>query len=185
MSKVAICMADGCEEIEGLTVVDVLRRGGMDIDTVSISGDPYVTGSHNIAFCADKLISELNWADYDGIVLPGGIPGTPNLAASPAVTDALKLFDAEGKLIAAICAAPSVLGQIGLLEGRDATSYPGFAEKMLGCNYKTDAVVRDGNIITSRGMGTAIEFALAIVEYFSDHETAVALGDKFIYSYGA
>ena len=127
MSKVAICMADGCEEIEGLTVVDVLRRGGMDIDTVSISGDPYVTGSHNIAFCADKLISELNWADYDGIVLPGGIPGTPNLAASPAVTDALKLFDAEGKLIAAICAAPSVLGQIGLLEGRDATSYPGFA----------------------------------------------------------
>ena len=120
MSKVAICMADGCEEIEGLTVVDVLRRGGMDIDTVSISGDPYVTGSHNIAFCADKLISELNWADYDGIVLPGGIPGTPNLAASPAVTDALKLFDAEGKLIAAICAAPSVLGQIGLLEGRDA-----------------------------------------------------------------
>ena len=168
MSKVAICMADGCEEIEGLTVVDVLRRGGMDIDTVSISGDPYVTGSHNIAFCADKLIS-----------------GTPNLAASPAVTDALKLFDAEGKLIAAICAAPSVLGQIGLLEGRDATSYPGFAEKMPGCNYKTDAVVRDGNIITSRGMGTAIEFALAIVEYFSDHETAVALGEKFIYSYGA
>ena len=176
-------MADGCEEIEGLTVVDVLRRGGMDIDTVSISGDPYVTGSHNIAFCADKLISELNWADYDGIVLPGGIPGTPNLAASPAVTDALKLFDAEGKLIAAICAAPSVLGQIGLLEGRDATSYPGFAEKMPGCNYKTDAVVRDGNIITSRGMGTVNDFALEIIRYLADENTAKEIADRVVYSH--
>lgn len=122
-------MADGCEEIEGLTVVDVLRRGGMDIDTVSISGDPYVTGSHNIAFCADKLISELNWADYDGIVLPGGIPGTPNLAASPAVTDALKLFDAEGKLIARSAAAPSVLGQIGLFGGQGCNFISGLWQK--------------------------------------------------------
>lgn len=183
MSKVAICMADGCEEIEGLTVVDVLRRGGMEIDMVSISGDPYVTGSHNISFCADKLISEVNWAEYDGIVLPGGIPGTPNLLANPEVTDALKLFAAEEKLIAAICAAPSILGQVGLLEGKKATSYPGFAEKMPGCQYQTDAVVSDGNIITSRGMGTAIAFALAIVEYFSDHETAVSLGEKFMYHY--
>ena len=176
MSKVAICMADGCEEIEGLTVVDVLRRGGMEIDMVSISGDPYVTGSHNISFCADKLISEVNWAEYDGIVLPGGIPGTPNLLANPEVVDALKLFAAEEKLIAAICAAPSVLGQVGLLEGKKA-------EKMPGCQYQTDAVVSDGNIITSRGMGTAIAFALAIVEYFSDHETAVSLGEKFMYHY--
>ena len=95
----------------------------------------------------------------------------------------MKLFAAEEKLIAAICAAPSVLGQVGLLEGKKATSYPGFAEKMPGCQYQTDAVVRDGNIITSRGMGTAIAFALALVEYFSDHETAVALGEKFIYHY--
>lgn len=183
MSRVAICMADGCEEIEGLTVVDVLRRGGIDIDTVAVSGEPYVTGSHNIAFCTDKLISEVNWADYDGIVLPGGIPGTPNLAANTDVTEAVKLFAEEGKLVAAICAAPSVLGQLGLLKGRKATSYPGFEEQMTGCDYQQDAVVVDGNIITSRGMGTAIDFALAMVAYLTDQSRAAELADKFIYHY--
>ncbi len=183
MSKVAICMADGCEEIEGLTVVDVLRRAGIDIDTISITQEPYTTGSHGIPFCNDKLISEINWAEYDGIVLPGGIPGTPNLAANGDVCEALKFFAKEGKLLAAICAAPSVLGGLGLLEGKKATSYPGFEEKMPGCIYQTDEVVVDGNIITSRGMGTAIAFALAIVEYFTDKASAQALGEKFIYSY--
>ena len=181
MSKVAICMADGCEEIEGLTVVDVLRRGGMEIDMVSISGDPYVTGSHNISFCADKLISEVNWAEYDGIVLPGGIPGTPNLLGNPEVVDALKLFAAEEKLIAAICAAPSVLGQVGLLEGKKATSYPGFAEKMPGCQYQTDAVVSDGNIITSRGVGTAIAFALKLIEVLVGEDKSREIAEAIVY----
>ena len=98
MSRIAICMASGCEEIEGLTVVDVVRRAGMDIDMIAVSDEPLVTGSHGISFVTDKMIAEVNWADYDGIVLPGGIPGTPNLSASSEVTDALRLFAQEGKL---------------------------------------------------------------------------------------
>ena len=183
MSRIAICMASGCEEIEGLTVVDVLRRAGMDIDMIAVSDEPLVTGSHGISFVTDKMIAEVNWADYDGIVLPGGIPGTPNLGASSEVTDALRLFAQEGKLLAAICAAPSVLGEQGLLQGKKATSYPGFAENMPGAVYVEDDVVWDGNVITSRGLGTAIPFALTIVEYYSDHETAVALGRKFMYEF--
>ena len=183
MSRIAICMASGCEEIEGLTVVDVLRRAGMDIDMIAVSDEPLVTGSHGISFVTDKMIAEVNWADYDGIVLPGGIPGTPNLGASSEVTDALRLFAQEGKLLSAICAAPSVLGEQGLLQGKKATSYPGFAENMPGAVYVEDDVVWDGNVITSRGLGTAIPFALTIVEYYSDHETAVALGRKFMYEF--
>lgn len=183
MSRLAICMANGCEEIEGLTVVDVLRRAKIEIDTIAVADQEYVTGSHGIPFCADRIIGEVNWAEYDGIILPGGMPGTIHLGENQAVCDALKFFATDHRLVAAICAAPSVLGACGILEGKKATSYPGFAEKMPGCTYLEEPVVCDDNIITSRGMGTAIAFALAIVEYFTDYETAVALGDTFLYDY--
>lgn len=181
MSKVAIFMAEGCEEIEGLTVVDVLRRAKMEIDMISISDSLDVKSSHGVVFRADRLIKETDFAEYDGVVLPGGIPGTPNLGADKKVVETIKKFAEEGKLVAAICAAPSVLGENNILQGKKATSYPGFAKKMPGCTYLEDAVVVDGNIITSRGMGTAIDFALTIVEYFKNHQEAVALGETFIY----
>lgn len=182
MNKIAICMATGCEEIEGLTVVDVLRRAKMPIDMISITDTLEVTGSHHITFMADKRIADVNWQEYDGIVLPGGIPGTPNLGACSAVTETIKSFSEQGKLVAAICAAPSVLGQNGILGGKKATSYPGFEEEMTGCTYLCDNVVVDGNIITSRGMGTAIDFALAIVAYFSDEKTAGEMAEKIMHA---
>lgn len=172
MSRLAICMAEGCEEIEGLTVVDLLRRSKVTIDMISITGELQVKGSHGITFLADRLIADTDLSDYDGIILPGGIPGTPNLGKCEVVTQAVREFAQQNKMVAAICAAPSVLGQCGILEGKKATSYPGFAKDMPGCDYREDRVVVDGNVITSRGMGTAIEFGLAILSYVKDKKTA-------------
>lgn len=182
MSKIAIFMANGCEEIEGLTVVDLLRRAGIWIDMIAVMGDRRVVGSHGIAFEADGLLEETNLADYDGIVLPGGMPGTLNLGACEGVVAAVKEFAAAGKLVSAICAAPRVLGQAGILEGKKATSYPGNDVYMTGCQYLTETVVRDGNIITSRGMGTAIPFALELIRYLLDDETAEKLSKGIIFT---
>lgn len=181
MAKIAVCMADGCEEVEALTVVDVLRRAKMDVVTLSVNGTKKVTGSHQVTFETDQRIEEAAWDEIDGIVLPGGMPGTLHLGACGAVTEQIRSFASQGKLVAAICAAPSVLGENGLLKGKRATSYPGFEEKMAGAEYVTDAVAVDDNVITSRGMGTAIDFALSIVAYFTDKETAVQLGETFMY----
>ncbi len=163
MSKMGIFMADGCEEIEGLTVVDVLRRAKQEIVMISVTGKREVTGSHSVTFLADALASEVDYGSLDGIVLPGGMPGTTNLLADETVGRVIREFAAAGKLVCAICAAPSVLGAAGLLAGKRATCHPGFEEKLTGAECLTDEVVVDGNIITSRGMGTAIPFALEIV----------------------
>lgn len=181
MSKIAICMADGCEEIEGLTVVDLVRRAKLNIDMISINGTDMVKGSHGIEFKCDKLIEDVDFGDYQGIVLPGGIPGTPNLESNDCVTEAVKKFAEEGKMVAAICAAPSILGHLGVVNGKKATSYPGFDQEMSGCKYKTDSVVKDGNIITSRGMGTAIDFGLAIIEYMTEKATSDTMTKNIIY----
>ena len=118
MSKVAIFMAEGCEEIEGLTVVDVLRRAKMEITMVSITDSHRVTGSHGVTFETDACIEEVDFASYDGVILPGGLPGTTNLGACDKVVALIKEFAGQGKLVAAICAAPSVLGTNGILEGK-------------------------------------------------------------------
>ena len=170
MKKVGIFMADGCEEIEGLTVVDIVRRAKMDITMISITDKKEVTSSHNVTFLTDTLASEADYDGFDAIVLPGGMPGTLNLGASEIVNEVIKKFAAEGKIVAAICAAPSVLGAAGLLKGRHATCHPGFEEKLEGAITSEDAVVVDGNIITSRGMGTAIDFGLAIVVCLTDFD---------------
>ena len=160
MKKIGIFMADGCEEIEGLTVVDVVRRAGITIDMISITGKKEVAGAHGITFAADVLAEEADFDRYDGIVLPGGMPGTLNLGKHEIVKKVITSYAAGGKLTAAICAAPSVLGENGIL-----VSYPGFEEKLLGAKVGAEKVAVDGNIITSRGMGTAIEFAMAIVKW--------------------
>lgn len=181
MSKLGIFMADGCEEIEGLTVVDVVRRAKMDIVMISITGKKEVTSSHQVTFLADALASEVNYDELDGIVLPGGMPGTLNLGADDTVNTMIKKCAAEGKLVSAICAAPSVLGAAGLLEGKNATCHPGFEEKLTGAVTSEDEVVVDGNIITSRGMGTAIPFALEIVRYFADDAAVEAIKKGLVY----
>ena len=181
MSKIGIFMADGCEEIEGLTVVDIARRANIAIETISITGKKEVTGSHNVTFFADTLAQEVNYDELDGIVLPGGMPGTLNLGADATVNKVIKEFAAAGKLVAAICAAPSVLGAAGILEGRRATCYPGFEDKLLGASVCKEEVVVDENIITSRGMGTAILFALSIVRYLENEQVAENLREGIIY----
>ncbi|WP_099470003.1 DJ-1 family glyoxalase III [Konateibacter massiliensis] len=182
MVKVGIFLADGFEEIEGLTVVDLLRRAGIDTDTVSISKTKEVTGAHNIVVMADKLYEETADREYDMLILPGGMPGTKNLGAKEALVERLKRYAREDKNIAAICAAPSVLGDNGILKGKKATCYPGFEERLTGAAVSYDNVVTDGNIITSRGMGTAMDFGFAIIEKLINKETALKIKASICYN---
>lgn len=170
MGQVGIFMANGCEEIEALTVVDILRRGDVDITTISITDVAEVTGAHLITFRTDTVKSAVTFSGLDGIILPGGMPGTLNLKADDTVQQVIRDFAAEGKMVAAICAAPSVFGEAGLLHGKKATCHPGFEPKLTGAEICEQPVVRDGNIITSRGMGTAVPFGLEILNYFKGEE---------------
>ena len=171
MKKVAVLLADGFEEVEVVTPADFLRRAGIEVVISSIGGE-IVTGSNNIIIKADNTIDALP-ADLDGIILPGGMPGATNLAQSEAVMQLLHKMNNNSKLVAAICAAPAlVLGGAGLLEGRKFTCYPGFEKEVAGADFCTERVVQDGNIITSRGAGTAAEFSIAVIEYLLDSEAA-------------
>lgn len=181
MKKVYIFLADGFEEIEGLTVVDLLRRAGIEAVTVSISEDKMVTGAHGIPVKADFLFQEVKGTMADMAVLPGGMPGTTNLLAFEPLMDMILGLYNVGTYIAAICAAPSILAEIGLLDGKKATSYPGFEEKMTMADYVYDPVVQDGQIITSRGMGTAIDFSLKLIEVLLGENKAGEIADSIIY----
>ena len=184
MKKLAVCMADGCEEVEGLTVVDLLRRADIGAEMVSITGTRKVTGSHGIAFEADVTAEDADWDAYDGIILPGGMPGTNHLREHTLVRKAVQAYDKAGKLVSAICAAPTVLADCGVLEGKNATCYPGLEGKLAGARFLTDEVVVDGHTITSRGMGTAIPFGLAIIAYFQSREAARAMAEKIVFRAG-
>lgn len=181
MKKIGIFMADGCEEIEGLTVVDIVRRAKMEIVMISITGKREVTSSHQVTFLTDALAAEVDYDTLDGIVLPGGMPGTLNLQADETVNKVIRQFAAEGRLVCAICAAPSVLGAAGILEGKWATCHPGFEEKLTGAKVEEKEVVVDGNVITSRGMGTAIPFALSLVSQLVSEEKAQELAQSIIF----
>lgn len=182
MSKVLIFLAEGHEEIEALTVVDLLRRAKIEIETVSITGKREVTGSHKITSIADKLFDEADFENADMLVLPGGMPGTLNLEAYEPLMTQIKKFNAAGKYIAAICAAPTVFGRAGLLEGKKACCFPNMEGDLKGATVEYNKVSVDKNIITSRGMGTAIEFGLSIVETFEGKEAADQLAEKIVYS---
>lgn len=183
MSRVCVFLADGFEEIEGLTVVDILRRAGVDTQMVSISGDRMVTGSHGIPVQADVCMDEADFSETGLLVLPGGMPGTRKLGECTALTGLLKQFYKEGKKVAAICAAPSVLGDLGILKGKKAACYPGFEERLAGAEVVYDKVAVDGNVTTSRGMGTAIPFALALTEQLVSKEKAEELKKGIIYGH--
>lgn len=181
--QVCVFLADGFEEIEGLTVVDLLRRAGVDVTTVSITGEHTIHGAHGIDVQADKLFDKEGIDKMDMVVLPGGMPGTLNLGKHEGVKAVLEQFYADKKYIAAICAAPSVLGKYGMLEGRKATSYPGFEDTLTGAEYISDAVAVDDFVITSRGMGTAIDFSLVLIERLTDAQKAKDIKDAIIYKH--
>ncbi|MFT4146369.1 MAG: DJ-1/PfpI family protein [Mobilitalea sp.] len=183
MSKVCVFLANGFEEIEALTVVDLLRRVKIEVSTISISREQYVTGAHQIIVKADEVFEQVDFNKVDMLVLPGGMPGTKNLDAHIGLEQLLNKFRIEGKRIATICAAPSVLGAKGLLEGKAATCYPGFEGVLKGATIKSEDVVVDGNIITSKGMGTAIDFSLELIKILLDEETAVKTAASIQYSH--
>lgn len=181
MKKVSVFFAEGFEEIEALTVVDLCRRAGIRIDMVSVTDTLTVTGSHDIPVVTDKLMGEVEWEAQDMLVLPGGMPGTLNLEQVPQLMEAVKTFAVNGKYIAAICAAPSVFGHLGLLKGKKACCYPGFEEALTGAEVLFDTCVKDGNIITARGMGCAIDFSAAIISALENEEKAAEITSKIIY----
>ena len=181
MKKTAMLFATGFEEVEALTVVDLLRRAEIVCDIVALDGASEIAGSHGIAVCADKAFGDVNVDGYDALLLPGGQPGTKNLGNDERVLSLLREFNRAGKLTAAICAAPTVLAKAGLLEGKRATCYPGLEGKLTGATPGAEAVIADGTVITSRGVGTAIPFALSLVEYLDSKERADALAESIVY----
>ena len=181
MSKVCVFFAPGYEEIEALAVVDILRRAGIETDMVSITGEKKVTGSHKITVEMDKLFEEVDFDQIDMIVLPGGMPGTTNLEAFEPLMKQVEDFYAKEKYVAAICAAPSIFGHRGMLKGRNACANPGFESHLEGANVKQEPAVVDGHVITSRGMGTAIPFGLAILEQLKGKEAAEEMKKKLVY----
>ena len=183
MAKIYACIADGLEEVECLAVVDILRRAGFKVTLASINGSEFVTGSHGITMKADELWSSDNCGEYDMIFLPGGMPGTLNLGAHKELTDMLKRFKkAEDKRLAAICAAPSVLGENGCLKGLKATCYPGFEDKLEGAFVTGDKVVTDGDVTTARGLGCAIDLGLEIVRIYEGESVMQKIKDAIQYS---
>ena len=163
MSKAVIFFAPGLEECEGLLCVDILRRAGVEVTIAAVGGEKIVKSARQISVVADALAEELDYTVFDACILPGGIPGVPNLKADATVRRVCRDFAAEGKVVAAICAAPSVLASLGLLEGRNATAHAGFQDKLAGAIVHDEEVVVDGNITTSYGLGGAIPFALELV----------------------
>lgn len=183
MAKVYVFLADGFEEVEGLTTVDLLRRAEVEVVMTSIMGRHEVTGANGITVKADKLFEDIDVSDADMLILPGGQPGTSNLGAYKPLTDLLMKWNAEGGKLAAICAAPTVFGGLGILKGRRATCYPGCEHGLDGAITSEDRVVTDGNITTSRGVGTAISFSLELIAILTDGKTADTIKASIVYGH--
>lgn len=181
MKDICVFFATGYEEIEALTVVDILRRGGLPVKMVSITGEEYVTSSHQVTVKMDALFEDIDFDQVEMIVLPGGMPGTKNLEAFEPLMKQVEAFDQAGRPISAICAAPSILGHRGILKGRDACSFPEFESHLEGANVLRQPAVVSDHITTGRGMGAAIEFGLAILERYQGKEAAEKMAQKIIY----
>ena len=180
MAKVAILLADGFETVEALAPADVLRRGGQDVSLVTINETRRVTSGHRIAVEADATIAEYDFSDCDLVVLPGGLPGTPNLRANERVCELSREFLADRKL-GAICAAPSILAELGLLEGRVATCYPGFEGAFpAGVRPEELGVYTDGNLVTASGPAFAVDFGLELLALLAGDEAAERVADGML-----
>lgn len=178
---IAVFFAEGFEEIEGLTVVDLTRRAGIETWMISINKEKQVTGSHGIGISVDKTLEEVDFQQVEMIVLPGGMPGTLNLGNCRVLTEQIKAFHEQKKYVAAICAAPTVFGKLGILRGEKACCYPGMEEQLEGALVGFEPCIRSGHIVTSRGMGTAIDFGLQIVALVKGEEEANKLAKAIVY----
>lgn len=181
MSRIAVFFAEGYEEIEALTVVDICRRCKIQVDMVSVTGDYMVNGSHNIQVRMDKLFEDADFSEYDMLVLPGGLKGTQGLEAHEGLMAQIDAFYADGKYIAAICAAPSIFGHRGILKGRNACSYPSFESHLEGAEVTEGPVEISDNVVTGRGMGAAVPFGLAIAGIFCGQEAADDMAENIVY----
>ena len=183
MTRVYIFLADGFEEVEAMVPVDVLRRGGIDIKTVSVTGTTQVTGSHGVTMTADETFEEADLSDATLLILPGGLPGSTNLNDHEGLRDALLAHCGKGGMTAAICAAPLVLGGLGLLRGRAATCYPGFEGYLTGADYTHALCTVDGNITTGEGPAAAFPFAYSLLAQLAGEDKAreVAEGMMFLH----
>ena len=177
-----VFLATGFEDIEALAPVDIMRRAGLEVQTVSITGNRVVESAHGVGIVADMLLSDVDFTEAEMLVLPGGLPGSTNLDACQPLTSAIRRHFEAGGAIAAICAAPLVFGHLGLLQGRRATCYPGVESELKGATYTSAIVEQDGNIITGKGPGAAFEFGYTIVEFFRGKGVSQVLREGMIYA---
>ena len=182
MGTVYVFFADGFEEVEALTAVDVLRRAEVNVDIVSVTDGEIVTGAHGVSILCDKNIENCDFSDAALLLLPGGMPGAATLSECKPLQRELLRFAEAKKPIAAICAAPMALGKLGILEGKKATCYPGFENFLKGAEYTAALVEKDGNIITGKGPGAAMEFAMAVTELLCGAEKVAELKAGMIIS---
>lgn len=178
---VYVFLAHGFEEIEALTAVDLMRRADIQVKTVSIMGEKLVYGAHGIGVEADILFMEANFKQCEMLVFPGGMPGTTNLCNHKDLIEEVQAFSKTGKTVAAICAAPMVLAKAGLFDGHEATIYPGMEEELVGAVPTEGNVVKSGNLITSKGPGTAMDFALALIADRKGEAKALEIKEELIY----
>lgn len=181
MKKIAVFFAEGYEEIEALTVVDMCRRAGIDTKMVSVTENLIVTGAHQIPVVMDEKIDAVSFDELDMIVLPGGMPGTKHLEKVSVLMEQVKAFVQNGKFVAAICAAPSILGHLGILQGKRACCYPGFETELTGAEVTYNSCETDGTVITARGMGCAIDFASAIIDQVCTMGKGAEIKDQIMY----
>ncbi len=180
MKKFAVHLAEGFEEIEAISIIDVLRRAEFEVNMVSVTNSIEVTGAHNITVKADILFEDLDYKYIDMIILPGGMPGTRNLQSHEGLKEQILEFNNSNKPIGAICAAPLILGNLNLLKNKKATCYPGFEGELTGAEITGNDTEQTGTIVTGKGAGVAIDFALKIVEMFKGKEAADELAEKMI-----
>ena len=179
--KVLLLLAQGCEEIEAVTLIDILRRGGITVVSAGLNAQP-VLASRGVQLLADTTLELAQHLHFDMIVLPGGQPGADNLNADMRVRELIKICSQKGKLVGAICAAPIVLAGAGVLNGKHITSYPTYRDRFSGVVYEEKTIVEDGNVLTSRGPGTALNFGLAIVERLAGKEKARQIKEAMLIS---
>ena len=175
MNNLYIHLAEGFEEIEAVTIIDVLRRAGLNVISVSVTGNRMVKGSHNIEMKADLLFDEVDFTSGEMIILPGGMPGSKNLNEHTGLKQQIIEYQKSGKYLAAICAAPIVFGNLGILNGKRAVCYPGYEAHLTGADVQSNSYIVDNNIITGRGVGAALNFSLEIVRILVGEERALQL----------
>ncbi len=180
MKKIAVHLAEGFEEIEAVSIIDVLRRAELEVSIISITGNLEVSGSHRIKIGADLLFEDVDYSQIDMLVLPGGMPGAKHLKEHIGLAEQIVKFNDNGKPIGAICAAPLVLGNLGILKDIKATCYPGFEGELHGAIVTENDVELSGSVVTGKGAGVAIDFALKIVEMLKGKEEATQLAHKMI-----